>query len=139
MAHLNEKLAASLAVLEDLQQEGRRVFQTAEFSRYHRERLHHHGFLLPVMKGWWMTASPEALPGDTTPWYSSFWEFCALYCTNRFGSEWHLSPEQSLLIASSGGPHRSGRVEVVCSKPCPYQGFAQLLRASPGGGPGGPR
>ena len=98
MASPNEKLAASLAVLEGLQQGGRRIFQTAELSRYHRERLHQHGFLQPVMKGWWMTANPETRPGDTTPWHSSFWEFCALYCTDRFGLEWHLSPDQSLLI-----------------------------------------
>jgi hypothetical protein len=97
MAGLNEKLAASLAVLEDLQKGGQTIFRTAELSRYHRERLHQHGFLQPVMKGWWMTSSPETLPGDTTPWYSSFWEFCSLYCTDRFGSEWYLSPEQSLL------------------------------------------
>ena len=94
----NEKLAASLAVLEGLQQGGRRIFKTSEISRYHRERLHRQGFLQPVMKGWWMSSSPGALSGDTTPWYSSFWEFCARYCTDRFGEKWHLSPGQSLLI-----------------------------------------
>ena len=94
----NEKLAASLAVLEGLQEGGRRIFKSSEISRYHRERLHGQGFLQPVMKGWWISSSPETLPGDTTPWYSSFWEFCARYCTDRFGEEWHLSPEQSLLI-----------------------------------------
>jgi len=94
----NEKLPASLAVLEGLQQGGRRVFKTSEISRHHRERLHRLGFLQPVMKGWWMSSNPEILLGDTTPWYSSFWQFCARYCTDRFGEEWHLSPEQSLLI-----------------------------------------
>ncbi len=98
MAGPNEKLAASLAVMEGLQQGGRRIFQAAELSRTHRERLHKHGLLRPVMKGWWMISSPETTPGDTTPWYSSFWEFCARYCTDRFGLDWHLSPEQSLLI-----------------------------------------
>lgn len=98
MAGPNEKMAVSLAVLESLQQGGRRVFWTAELSRSHRERLKKHGFLQPIMKGWWMASSPETIPGDTTPWYSSFWEFCARYCTDRFGLEWHLSPEQSLLI-----------------------------------------
>ena len=29
---------------------------------------------------------------------ASFWEFCATYCTARFGDAWHLSPEQSLLL-----------------------------------------
>jgi fido (protein-threonine AMPylation protein) len=94
----NEKLAASLAVLERLQKGGQRIFKTTEISRYHRERLNQHGFLQPVMKGWWMSSSPEILPGDTTPWFSSFWRFCARYCSERFGQEWHLSPEQSLLI-----------------------------------------
>ncbi|TGV65905.1 cell filamentation protein Fic, partial [Mesorhizobium sp. M00.F.Ca.ET.158.01.1.1] len=35
---------------------------------------------------------------DTTPWYASFWEFCAMYCNERFGKAWYLSPEQSLLL-----------------------------------------
>lgn len=30
--------------------------------------------------------------------FASFWEFCRRYCEARFGEEWHLSPEQSLLI-----------------------------------------
>ena len=50
------------------------------------------------MKGWLISSSPDADPGDTTPWYASFWEFCASYCTTRFGEAWHLSPEQSLLL-----------------------------------------
>ncbi|WP_205855698.1 Fic family protein [Phytoactinopolyspora endophytica] len=37
-------------------------------------------------------------PGDTTPWHASFWEFCARYCAERFSDQWHLSPEQSLLL-----------------------------------------
>jgi hypothetical protein len=50
------------------------------------------------MKGWLISASPTAREGDSTPWYASFWEFCARYCNDRFGEEWHLSPEQSLLL-----------------------------------------
>ena len=50
------------------------------------------------MKGWLISCGPDADPGDTTPWFVSFWEFCAAYCTARFGSDWHLSPEQSLLF-----------------------------------------
>ncbi|MBT7957020.1 MAG: Fic family protein, partial [Rhodospirillaceae bacterium] len=30
--------------------------------------------------------------------YASFWEFCARYCEERFGNQWHLSPEQSILL-----------------------------------------
>ncbi len=94
----NEKLAASLTLLRDLQKGGRRVFQSQELSRIHRERLLQSGFLREVMKGWLISSSPEARDGDSTPWYASFWEFCARYCAERFGDEWHLSPELSLLL-----------------------------------------
>jgi fido (protein-threonine AMPylation protein) len=94
----NQKLAESLAVLRELQKGGRRVFRSAKLSRTHRERLLQNGFLREVIKGWVMSSSPSAKAGDTTPWYASFWEFCASYCQDRFADAWHLSPEQSLLL-----------------------------------------
>ena len=45
-----------------------------------------------------MSSSPGTDPGDTTPWFASFWAFCTRYCTARFGDQWHLSPEESLLL-----------------------------------------
>lgn len=98
MPTANEKLAAALDELRRLQEDGSRVFASDQLTRTSRERLVKHGFLQEVMKGWLMSASPTALPGDTTPWFASFWEFCRRYCEARFGAEWHLSPEQSLLI-----------------------------------------
>ncbi len=98
MATPNEKLAASLAQLQKLQESSRRVFQSKELTRVHRERLLHHGFLREVMKGWLISSSPSADPGDTSPWFASFWEFCARYCSERFRDQWHLAPEQSLLL-----------------------------------------
>jgi len=98
MATPQEKLAASLAELEKLQKGGRRVFRSNELTRVHRERLLQNGFLQEVMKGWLISSSPDTAPRDTTPWFSSFWEFCARYCKERFGDQWHLSPEQSLFL-----------------------------------------
>lgn len=114
---MNDKLAASLDVLRELQEDGpsaravsppgtavdgagarRSIFQSSELSRTHRERLKRAGFVAPLMKGWWMAANPAARPGDTTTWYASFWEFCARYSSSRFAKAWHLSPEASLLI-----------------------------------------
>jgi hypothetical protein len=94
----HEKLAESLTALQALQKGGRRVIQSNELSRAHRERLLTNGFLQEVMKGWLISSSPGARAGDSTPWYASFWEFCARYCSERFDEEWHLSPEQSLLL-----------------------------------------
>jgi hypothetical protein len=50
------------------------------------------------MKGWLISSSPDARDGDSTPWYASFWEFCARYCGERFGDNWHLSPELSIML-----------------------------------------
>ena len=97
MSTPNEKLAASLGVLADLQRQGQHVFQTAELSRTNRERLANNGFITPIMRGWWLLSNPEAQRGDTTAWYASFWEFCTRYATFRFGQDWHLAPDLSLL------------------------------------------
>jgi len=94
----NEKLAASLTVLRGRQQSEQRVFQAQDLPRAHRERLVANGFLQEVIKGWLISSSPSARAGDSTPWYASFWEFCARYCGERFAGGWHLSPEQSLLL-----------------------------------------
>jgi len=94
----NEKLAESLDVLKALQEGNRRVFRSDDLSRVHRERLVENGFLQEVMKGWLISSSPDAQAGESTPWHASFWEFCARYCDERFGEQWHLSPEQSLFL-----------------------------------------
>ena len=98
MATPSEKLAASLRLFEELQKGGRRVFRSGQLTRVHRQRLVRNGFLREVMKGWLISSGPDVAAGDTTPWFASFWEFCAAYCRARFGPDWHLSPEQSLLL-----------------------------------------
>lgn len=98
MATPNEKLAASLEELRLLQAAGARVFASDQLGRTSRERLVDQGFLQEVMRGWLISSSPAAQPGDTTPWFASFWEFCQRYCGRQFGEAWHLSPEQSLRI-----------------------------------------
>src|SRR3984957_5177015 len=98
MSTPNEKLAESMAQLEKLQAEGRRVFRSQELSRVHRERLLHAGFLQQVVRGWLISSSPATATGDSTPWFASFWEFCARYCDERYTKYLHLSPAQFFLI-----------------------------------------
>ena len=93
-----EKLAASLEALETLQEHGRIAIRSADLTRTHRERLTEAGFLKEVIKGWYIASRPNETAGESTAWYTSFWGFCAQYLTERFGEEWSLSPEQSLLI-----------------------------------------
>ena len=98
MATPNEKLTESLAKLKVLQEGVRRVFRSNELSRIHPVRLVANGFLQAVLRGWLISSGPSARAGDSTPWYASFWEFCARYCNERFGDQWHLSAEQSLYL-----------------------------------------
>ncbi len=99
MASPSEKLAASLEVLRKLQGQGVVAIRTRDLTRRtHRERLLANGFLREVMKGWYIPSRPDEAPGDSTAWYTSFWNFCAAYLRERFGEDWCLSPEQSRLL-----------------------------------------
>ncbi len=99
MATPSEKLALSLEELKKFQNDkGISVIKSSDMSRTHKERLIKNGFLKEVIKGWYISSRPDELPGDTTSWYMSFWNFAAVYINSRFGNEWCLSPEQSLSI-----------------------------------------
>jgi len=98
MATPSEKLAQSLEVLQTLQESGTVAIRSADLARIHRERLVKNGFLLEVMKGWYIPSRPDEVTGESTVWYASFWGFCAAYFNERFGQDWCLSPEQSLLL-----------------------------------------
>ncbi len=98
MAAPSEKLARSLEALKALQDRGVFAIRSSDLERTDRERLTANGFLLPVIKGWYVPARPDETAGESTAWYASFWDFCASYLNERFGKDWCLSPEQSLLI-----------------------------------------
>jgi len=98
MASPHEKLAESLAILRALQERGVIAVRSTDLTRTHRERLVKNGFLQVVMKGWYIPARPEEATGESTAWYAAFWSFCAAYLKERFGTNWSLSPEQSLLL-----------------------------------------
>lgn len=98
MATPSEKLANSLEKLKELQDNGIVAIKADLLSRTHKERLLENGFLEEVHKGWYIAVSPEAIKGDSTAWYSNYWGFCAQLLNDRFGQNWCISPEQSLLL-----------------------------------------
>lgn len=101
MAAPFEKLAQSLGELRKLQNEkGIAVIRASDLSRTHKERLVANGFLQEVIKGWYISSSPDEQEGNTTAWYISFWYFASVYFNSRFGKDWCLSPEQSLSLHS---------------------------------------
>jgi len=98
MASPADKLAASLAVLKALQDQGRVALRASDMTRTHRERLVRAGFLREVMKGWYIPSQPDEPAGESTSWYASFWAFCASYLESRFEEDWSVSPEQSIRL-----------------------------------------
>lgn len=101
MSTPSEKLAESLERLQKLQSEaGFASIRSKDLSRTDRERLLTNGFLKEVIKGWYIPSRPDEVQGESTAWYTSFWGFCVRYFEERFGDDWSLSPEQSLLLHS---------------------------------------
>ena len=98
MATPSEKLAQSLEILKEFQDQGKVAIRSTDLSRVHRERLVRNGFLQEVMKGWYITSKPDEAAGESTAWYTSFWDFSSAYLNQRFGNDWCLSPDQSLLF-----------------------------------------
>ena len=96
MATRSEKLAQSLEVLKNLMEEGRTAIQSKDLTRTHRERLLGAGYLQEVMKGWYISASPEQGGGESASWY--------VCCNSSLGQ--HHPPR---LAVASGGEAGSGR------------------------------
>lgn len=97
MATPHEKLAESLEELRILQNQQLVGIKTSDLSRVHRERLLENGFIKKVLNGWYISARPEEKKGESTSWYMAFWGFCTRYLNNRFGDDYCISAEQSLL------------------------------------------
>ena len=98
MATPSQKLAESLEILQTIQERGVVAIRSGDLTRTHRERLLKNGFIQEVMKGWYIPARPDESAGESTAWYASFWNFCAAYLEQRFGTQWSVSPEQSLSL-----------------------------------------
>jgi hypothetical protein len=93
-----QNLANGLTRMRELQTQGNRIFQSADLTRAQREALESAGFLRRVIKGWYIASRPGESLGDTTAWHASLREFIGSYCNHRFGNDWYLSPDASVLV-----------------------------------------
>nr|WP_162623836.1 Fic family protein [Paracoccus saliphilus] len=117
MVSRNGLLADALEDLHELQDQGHLVFKAGELPAPRMQLLKKQGYVQPIMKGWYHLSDPASRPGDTTPWAMAYWSFIRRYCDERFGEDWVLSPEASLML------HAENRI-------CPRQ----ILVHAPGGG-----
>lgn len=111
----NEKLAESLTKLNVLQQSGKQVMRSSELTRTNLERLTKNGYLKPIIKGWYMPARPNEQTGDTTTWFASMRDFIRGYCDERFGEDWYVNAELSLLL-HTGSTNLPRQVQVHAVK-----------------------
>ena len=96
MATPNEKIAESLIELKKLQDSNIVAIKASDLTRVHRERLLKNGFIKEVVRGWYISVPHDEAIGDSTSWFTSFWEFCTRYLKDRFGEDYCVSAEQSL-------------------------------------------
>ncbi len=100
MATPGEKLAEALKALHKLQNEGIVAINTADISTVYRQRLTKNGFLKEVLKGWYIPSGPEETQGDSTSWYTNYWDFCIRYIGEKYGDNYVVSADQSLQLHS---------------------------------------
>lgn len=99
MATPRERFVEALKFLQELQEKGIVGIHTDDMpNRKYREILSKNGFIREVVKGWYIITSPEEKNGETTAWYSSYWDFVAIFLERKYGDNWCLSADQSLLL-----------------------------------------
>ena len=94
----NKKLAAALHTLHKVLGSELGVIRGNQLKQPEREILQKNGFLQEIIKGWYFVSDPTAVQGDTTPFFANYWEYVSRYLNERFGEQYCLSPEHSLLI-----------------------------------------
>ncbi|MEN6455404.1 MAG: Fic family protein [Prolixibacteraceae bacterium] len=128
MATPSEKLAQALMELQKLQRNGNiAVIKAADLKTAHKQLLKANGFIKDVIKGWYISTRPDEKDGDTTSWYISFWDFASMYLNERFGTDWCLSPDQSLLL------HSGNRIipkQLLVRSPKANNNIVQLLHGT---------
>ncbi|SFW66139.1 Fic/DOC family protein [Sinomicrobium oceani] len=99
MATPRERFVEALTFLKSLQDRGTVGIHTEDIpNSKHRQLLVKNGFIREVTKGWYIATDPNEIDGETTAWYSSYWEFIARFLQRKYGDHWCLSADQSLLL-----------------------------------------
>lgn len=92
-----QKLAKALTELHQVLGSEQGVVRGKQLKNPTRLLLLERGYLREILKGWYFVSDPLAEPGDTTPFYANYWEYLASYLSERFGTDYCLTAEHSLL------------------------------------------
>jgi len=72
------------------------IIRATSLSPSDRKRLEADGWLTRIIRGWYLLTQPSTHKGESTPWYSSFWNFVSIYLWARFGDNYCLSASASI-------------------------------------------
>ena len=117
------------------------VVRSASVQRGDRELLTQRGYLQEIFKGWYFLSRPGEKPGESTAWYTAFWDFLSVYLEERFGSDYclnagssidlhtggNLIPRQVVALTGHGGtvtlelPHKTSLVAYLDAKNLPRE------------------
>lgn len=93
----SQRLSRALSELHSVLGAERGVVRGPQISNATRVLLLEKGYLREILKGWYFVSDPLVGHGDTTPFYANFWEYLASYLDDRFGTNYCLTAEHSLL------------------------------------------
>jgi len=92
-----DKLARAVTELHAVAGSEGGVVRGPELKNSTRLLLLEKGFLREILKGWYFVSDPFSEAGDTTPFFANFWAYLGKYLGERFGENYCLTAEQSLL------------------------------------------
>ena len=92
-----DKLARAVVELHAIVGSEGGVVRGSELKNPTRLLLMKKGFLREILKGWYFVSDPLAEAGDITPFLANFWAYLGKYLGERFGENYCLTAEHSLL------------------------------------------
>ncbi len=85
MATPRERFVEDLTFLKGLLEKGVVGIHTKDIpSTKQRQVLVKNGFIREVAKGWYIATNPAEMAGETTAWYSSYWEFIVQFLHHKY-------------------------------------------------------
>ncbi|MBI5298791.1 MAG: Fic family protein [Deltaproteobacteria bacterium] len=109
----NKLLALSLAKAKTASREG--VLKATDIDRDTKARLIAAKCLMPIIRGWYLLATPGT-GGGSTVWFGGFWSFVRYYLEDRFGKKGYCLSAESSIDLHSGESSIANQITVLTKK-----------------------
>jgi hypothetical protein len=109
----NKLLGTALSQAKAISHDG--VMKASKLDRGVKKRLLVAGYLMEVMKGWYLLTQPNAL-GTSTAWFGGFWSFLKYYLSDRFGKKGYCLSAESSIDLLSGESTLLNQITIITKK-----------------------